>query len=500
MQNIFKRAAASFLCAATLCGAFMIPTAVGAAVTYGDQDWEIVGRTPAAPGCGSTQGMALSEKYAYSAQVNGNNTTCSIMRVDLETGKNILMKDGTSSRTYFRNKLAHANDMDWARIDGVEYLFIISESNMMIYEIRDDALILTYEYKIRSGGSAFIPGSFGIRSITEEKITFLFKSGIYISEASIKTGAKSGNLNAVAICTLDYTGFELDGRPCDFSSFLNQGMFVKDDFLFVVKAGCEKEETIHQSIILGYDLKGAKGTIKPRADMVFFLQSDKNYRGLLEAEDCAIGVDGKLYFNGNARRNAYDTDHDAVWRLKDYTFTPSREKIPTFSVRYKANRGIGSLLQRTILVGDPVSNEGTNINRKGFAFVGWNVERASDNTVFCVNKTDANDKKWLTATEMGEAYIPYLFAMDETATDLTSVVGDTVTFSAQWKMYADATGDEKLTIADALAIRLYAAGYYPIDEAELPYMDVNSDGVVNTADAQVIIAYLADAIYKIPTE
>jgi hypothetical protein len=31
-------------------------------------------------------------------------------------------------------------------------------------------------------------------------------------------------------------------------------------------------------------------------------------------------------------------------------------------------------------------------------------------------------------------------------------------------------------------------------------MDVNSDGVVNTADAQVIIAYLADAIYKIPTE
>ena len=79
-------------------------------------------------------------------------------------------------------------------------------------------------------------------------------------------------------------------------------------------------------------------------------------------------------------------------------------------------------------------------------------------------------------------------------------IGDTVTFAAHWKMYADATGDEKLTVADALAIRLYAAGYYPIDEAELPYMDVNSDGVVNTADAQVIIAYLADAIYKIPTE
>ncbi len=500
MKNLCRRAAASLLCAATLCGAFMIPTAVDAAVTLRDDDWEIVGKTPAYNSCGSTQGMAVSDQYAYSAQVNGNNTTCTIMRVSLETGKTTIMKDGSDKgRAYFRN-MAHANDMDWARIDGVEYLFVISESTMLVYEIRDNVLALSSEYKIRSNGAAFIPGSFGIRSITEEKITFLFKSGIYISEASIQTGAKSGNLNATAICTLDYTGFELDGKSCDYSSFLNQAMFVKDDFLFVVKAGCEKEETMHQSIILGYDLKGAKGTIKPRADMVFFLQSDKNYRGLLEAEDCAIGVDGKLYFNGNARRSAYDTDHDAVWRLKDYTFSASRDAIPTFTVKYKANRGIGSLLQRTVLLGDPVSNESTNINRKGYAFVGWTAERASDSTVFCVNKTDTADRKWLTEAEMGDTYIPYMYGMDEVATDLTDVSGDTVTFAAQWHMYADATGDEKLTIADALAIRLYAAGYYHIDEAELPYMDVNSDGVVNIADAQVIIAYLADVVYKIPTE
>jgi uncharacterized repeat protein (TIGR02543 family) len=169
-------------------------------------------------------------------------------------------------------------------------------------------------------------------------------------------------------------------------------------------------------------------------------------------------------------------------------------------VKYKANRGIGSLLQRTVLLGDPVSNESTNINRKGYAFVGWTAERASDSTVFCVNKTDTADRKWLTEAEMGDTYIPYMYGMDEVATDLTDVSGDTVTFAAQWHMYADATGDEKLTIADALAIRLYAAGYYHIDEAELPYMDVNSDGVVNIADAQVIIAYLADVVYKIPTE
>lgn len=498
MQNLWKRTAAALLCAATLGSAFMIPTAVDAAVTLRDEDWEIVGKTPAAPACGSTQGMALSDTYAYSAQVNDNNTTCSIMRVDLETGKSVLMKDGESKRDYFRNKLGHANDMDWARIDGKEYLYILSTSNLLVYEIEDDRLHLRSEYKIRSGGSEFIPGSFGIRSITEKETTFLFKSGIYVSQAKVKTGAAEGKLNVTSLFTLNYTGFELDGKACDYSSFLNQGMFVKDDFLFVVKAGCEKEETIHQSIILGYDIKNAKGTVYPRADLIFFLSSEKDYRGLLEAEDCAIGADGKLYYNGNARRSAYDTDHDAVWRLKEFTFTPNRDKVPTFSVRYKSNRGIGSLKQRTVLIGDPVSNAATTVSRKGFAFAGWTVDRASDSTVFCVHRTNENDKKWLTEAEMGTEYVPYRFAMDEMAENLTTVAGDTVTFSAQWSMYGDATGDEKLSVADALAIRLYESGYYRIDEADLPYMDVNSDGEINATDAQILLGYMSGAITKIP--
>lgn len=498
MQNLWKRAAASLVCAATLCGACLIPTAVGAATTLGDKDWEIVGRTPSVNGCGSTQGMAVSEKYAYSAQVNGNNTTCTIMRVDLETGEYTVMKDGKNGRNHFRNTLGHANDMDYAVIDGKEYLYILSTSNLLVYEIDDDTLHLRCEYKIRYNGNEFIPGSFGIQSITDTHTTFLFKTGNSVSKASVKTGDPEAKLNVGVICTLDYKGFELDGKSCDYSDFLNQAMFVKDDFLFIVKAGCEKVETIHQSIIIGYDLKNAKGNVKPRADLIFFLSSEKDYRGLLEAEDCAIGADGKLYFNGNARRNNNDTDHDAVWRLKEFTFTPNRDKIPTFSVRYKANRGVGSLSQRTILLDDPVSNAGIKISRSGYAFAGWTAERASDKTLFCVNTADANDKKWITEAEMGTTYTPYRLAGDETLWDLTTVVGDTVTFAAQWNMYGDATGDEKLTVADALAIRLYAAGYYHIDEADLVYMDVNGDGVVNTADAHIIIAYLGDAIIKLP--
>ena len=498
MQNLWKRAAATLVCAATLCTAFMLPAAVEATPAYRDDDWELVGRTPAINGCGSTQGMAVGEKYAYSAQVNSSNTTTTIMRVDLETGEYTVMKDGKNGRNYFLNTLGHANDMDVAVIDGKEYLYILGTSTLFIYEIDGEKLHLKSEYNIIFNGSAFDPGSFAIESITDEKTTFLFKSGIYISRASVETGAAEGKLKVNSVCTLDYTGFEVDGCPCDYSTFLNQAMFYKDGFIFIVKAGCEKVETINQSIIIGYDMTDAKGVIKPRADLVFFLESSKDYPALLEAEDCAIGPDGKMYFNTNGRKTDYDTDHDGIFRLKDYTFSAEQANPGNFSVRYKSNRGIGTLNTRTVLIGDFVYNTCTNINRKGYAHVGWTADRASDDTVFCVNKNDAADKKWLTEAEMGTTYTPYLFAPDERVENLTTTAKDTVTFTALWSMYGDATGDEKLTIADALAIRLYAAGYYSIDASVMPYMDVNGDGVVNTADAQIIIAYLADAITKLP--
>ena len=61
-------------------------------------------------------------------------------------------------------------------------------------------------------------------------------------------------------------------------------------------------------------------------------------------------------------------------------------------------------------------------------------------------------------------------------------------------MYGDVNGDGKVSIADALAIRLYGWGYYRIPMERLPLMDMNADGVVNTADAHILFAILCGAV------
>jgi uncharacterized repeat protein (TIGR02543 family) len=82
----------------------------------------------------------------------------------------------------------------------------------------------------------------------------------------------------------------------------------------------------------------------------------------------------------------------------------------------------------------------------------------------------------------------------EVAEGDTIAAGDTVTLTAQWGMYGDVNGDGKVSIADALAIRLYGWGYYRIPMERLPLMDMNADGVVNTADAHILFASLCGAV------
>ena len=54
--------------------------------------------------------------------------------------------------------------------------------------------------------------------------------------------------------------------------------------------------------------------------------------------------------------------------------------------------------------------------------------------------------------------------------------------------------DGKVNIADAFVIRLYDWGYYSIPADRLSLLDMNRDGVVNTADAHILFACLAGAI------
>ena len=87
---------------------------------------------------------------------------------------------------------------------------------------------------------------------------------------------------------------------------------------------------------------------------------------------------------------------------------------------------------------------------------------------------------------------------EEIAVGDTVTAGDTVTLTARWDMYADMNGDGKLNIADAVLIRLYEWGYYPLSGDRLFLMDVNDDGVVNASDFHILLAYLGEALEFLP--
>ena len=494
MKKFYQKLTALLLCAGTLTAGASAFSTSHAATTLQDEDWTLVAKTPSMNGCGSTQGLAVGETYLYSAQVDGNNTICTIMRVHRETGKITLMKNSATDRTVFTG-MAHANDMDVVSVGGKEILYLLSTSNLLAYEIQDDTLTKIASYQIKYNGNDFIPGSMAVYSIDEKRTSFLFKSGDTISRGSIETGAAEGKISVSIWCTIDTSKIELDGKVQSFSSFLNQGMGYKDNTLFIVMAGCEKVETINQSIIVGYDLTNASGKIQPDFDLVFFVDSDE-YPGLFEAEDCGISGDGKLYFNTNGRRSSTDTNHDGVFRLNEYTFVPSAQRQPKYLAKYNPNGAKGLMPSHTMPcegVGVLPENAFTTADKH---FDGWTARRTSDRKNYYVNVNDPTDTKWL--GKAAEGYELYKFPAGAEVQGLTTVEGDTIVFSPAWSLYGDANGDGKLTLADVVALRMYAQGGYPVPADKAEVMDVNGDGTVNVSDANVLFAYVIGGIEKIP--
>ncbi len=494
MTKLLRKMTAGLLCAVTLFGASGTFFHSYAAETLRDEDWTLVGKTPAVSGMGSTQGLAVGDTYLYSAQVNGNNNLCAILRVHRDTGKTDVMSNAKTGTKLFSG-LGHANDMDVLVVDGREYLFILSTSNLIVFEVDDTKMLQKAKYKIKSGGSDFTPGSFGIYSSDEERITFLFKTGNYISRGGVSAGSVDGDISVTSWFMVDAGKVELDGKVQDYNSFLNQAMFYKDNTLYIVKAGCEKVETVNQSIILGYDISSPSGTVQPDLEMIFFVESSK-YPALFEAEDCGISSDGKLYFNTNGRRSASDTDHDGIFRLNEYTFVPSADRKARYIVKYNANGADGYMSSHTF----PLEGEGI-LPTCAFVtedkhFDGWTVRRSSDRKNLYVNVSDPTETVWLGKAK--EGYELYRFAPGDGVQGLTDMEEDTIVFAAAWSLYGDINGDGKLNVSDVVALRLYAEGGYPLAPDRAPAMDVNGDGVVSGADAMCLFAYVAGALEKIP--
>lgn len=621
MNCVTKKLTALLTCAATALGACMIPTAADAAATVYDEGFDTVCKVGEANHCYSAQGMAVGDEYLYSVQIGDNDARAVVHRVHKDTGDRVLMEDSETGETYFTN-FGHANDLDWVSVDGVEYLYVLANSNLLIYTIEDTKLVLYREFQLKYNGSTFDPGGMAVQSVTSSRITLLFKWKKSISTAVISRNMKKGNISVALRCHLDVTNVTVDGEERDFSSFVNQGMGYEDGYLFVPITGNDDDNTINHSLILAYDIRDAKNgvTVRPDEDKTFYVISEE-YPALFEIEDCGISSDGKLYFNTNSRRSNSNTKHDGVFVLNDFvfeastpiytvkynagggtgnmpavsvsvkdalknaanaftregytfagwditsalsgaevkigdtvtegdiiTFTAQWKKIsadtPTYTIRYNAGGGTGSMASATVETTTPITPAANAFTREGYTFTGWGAY--SELTKKNVNIGDtAAEGDTITLTAQWEKNAPTTYTVqydgnggtgkmksqtvsattpltparntftrdgyafmgwtatgaltgEEIAVGDTVTAGDTVTLTARWDMYADMNGDGKLNIADAVLIRLYEWGYYPLSGDRLFLMDVNDDGVVNASDFHILLAYLGEALEFLP--
>ena len=145
MKHTMKKITALLVSAAMLAPLCLIPRPVQAAITLGDANYTTLSKVKENNSCYSTQGMAVSDKYVYSAQIGDNDARSVIYRVDKTTGTTVLMKNASTNLTYFTN-MSHANAMDIAVVNGVEYLCVLTSAKIALFKISDTTLTFHGEY------------------------------------------------------------------------------------------------------------------------------------------------------------------------------------------------------------------------------------------------------------------------------------------------------------------------------------------------------------------
>lgn len=102
----------------------------------------------------------------------------------------------------------------------------------------------------------------------------------------------------------------------------------------------------------------------------------------------------------------------------------------TYSVKYAANGGLGSMANTTVTYGTSTSLRANTFTKKGYSFKGWYAHRSSDNKWYCKNAD--NKEKWLRAEDIGNGYSKFLYKDKASVAKTSNVINDTVTFNAQW--------------------------------------------------------------------
>ena len=454
---------AFLLCALVLMTSLFIPGLAQSTDILYDDSFDTVCKLGESNSCYSTQGFAAGEKYLYSAQIGDNDARAVIYRIDPKTGAKTSMTDSTTGKTYFTN-LKHANDMDILTIDGQEYLCVLTSAEIGVLQIDGTYLRPYAAFKLMYNGSSFDPGSFAIHKVDDKNITFLFKWATTISSGTIPLRATSGNISVGIKGYTDVTKVLINGEKRDFSKYTRQGIFCRDDTLFIVITGNHQESTNNESVILGYDLRKCTGSnyLQPESDQIFYLISEE-YPALFEVEDGAITDGGKMYFNTNSRLTSSNTKHDGVFVLNNYSFYESTVRGEIIS----AYPGVAATIQ--LKQGDTVKY--TTV-----------AETADGNQTFSLGVLPGTYD--LVCRKPG--YLPFTVTgvpVGETALDLTTLTGNV---AAIQPIAGDINGDGSIDLVDVATLTSSHNYSLPIQDAADPYADLNGDGLIDLQDLVIV--------------
>ena len=336
MKHHLKKLMALCLCLAMIAGYIpgVAPAIEANAAVY--SSYKTIAKISTQGGCNAMQGMDVDGSNIYCAKINSETeTTCSIARVNKDTGDIVYLKNSATGTNYF-SQLAHANDLAVCTVNGIKTMFVGTGGagkgaySLVRFSFNGTTLTETAHYNMKYNGSEkYIAGVKFVASSSTE-ITLVLKSGNYVYAAKIPVSAASGDIAMDYLGKLDFSAVNFGGTIRDLSGYVVQGFGYKDNKLFVPMTANYQTSTSHISTIVCFDIDGMKGgNLKPDPNMSVWIE-DTTYPDLFEIESCAIcPTDGKLYFGTNCRKTSTDGNHDGVHVLNGFVYNPAMGDLTT---------------------------------------------------------------------------------------------------------------------------------------------------------------------------
>lgn len=283
--------------------------------------------------CTSMQGMCMDKENGkvYYIKKNDNDTKAMISRMDVSSKKKNDLKQKTSSgKNSTTSDLYHANDMEFVRIDGKAYLFVVTCSDSATYNIiklyvKGNTYKKVASYKVKKTVTVKKNGKkvkekqkvsvSGISLIGEngDNLNFMMKKGSTIYKATIGKSLKNKKTIMLSSgCKLNLKKSKINGKKIsNIGKYLSQGFTYHNGKVFTPYTYENK------SVIFVFSVDGngdLPKSVVGDTDLSFRITS-KAF-SLFEIESCAIAKDGKLYFNCNTN----GTDKIAYFKNKSQTF------------------------------------------------------------------------------------------------------------------------------------------------------------------------------------